>query len=161
MGDPTPRGDRAPTRRLVSRFAVVAVLVGVFMTWLADGPVRADGTQGSNNGWLAVIVALLAVVWLRWLERGSWIGVVGVLGSGLVIAWTALENWLDARALGASVRVGLLLVLAAGAVLTAVAVVRGVELARAELTHRSALPPASRPPRWRARSSSGRRTPPA
>ena len=138
MRDPTPRGDRAPTWRLVSRFAVVAVLVGVFMTWLADDPVRLDGTQGPNNGWLAVIVALLALVWLRWLERGSWIGVVGVLGSGLVIGWTALENWLDARAaLGASVGAGLLLVLAAGAALATVAVVRAVELARGEVRHRS------------------------
>ena len=122
----------------MGRFAVVAVLIGVFMTWLADDPVRVDGIQGPNNGWLAVIVALLALIWLRWLERGSWIGVVGVLGSGLVIGWTALENWLDGNAaLGASAGAGLLLVLAAGVALATLAAVRGVELARGELTHRS------------------------
>ena len=68
--------------RLASRIAVAAVLVGVFVTWLADGPVRLDGTQGPNNGWLAAIMAVLALPWLRMLERGSWLGVIGVLGAG-------------------------------------------------------------------------------
>jgi hypothetical protein len=137
MDGPT-RGIDAATWRLVCVVAVATAALGVFLTWLGDGPVRVAGTQGSNNGWLALILALLALVWLRWLERGSWIGVVGMLGSGLVIGWTALENWLDARAtFGASVGVGLLLVLAAGAVLATVAVVRGAELARGELRHRS------------------------
>ena len=121
----------------MGKLAVVAVLVGVFLTWLDDGPVRLDGTQGYNNGWLAVIVAALTLVWLPWLERGSWIGVAAVLGSGLVIGWTALENWLDAHAtFGASAGPGLLLVVAASVVLTTLAVVRGVELVRG-LTHRS------------------------
>lgn len=123
-------------RRLVCRIAVAAVLVGVFVTWVADGPVRLDGTQGPNNGWLAAIVAGLALLWIRML--GSWPGVIGVLGSGLVIGWTALENWLDARAvIGASPRLGLALVLAGSVTLTAVAVVQAVELAR-ELRHRGA-----------------------
>ncbi len=107
-------------------------------TWLADGPVRLDGTQGPNNGWLAAIMAVLALPWLRMLERGSWLGVIGVLGSGLVIGWTALENWLDARAtLDASAAPGLALVVAAGVVLTAAAVAQGVELARCALRHRA------------------------
>ena len=72
------------------------MLVGVFVTWVADGPVRLDGTQGPNNGWLAAIVAGLALFWIPMLR--SWPGVIGVLGAGLVIGWTALENWLDARA---------------------------------------------------------------
>ena len=118
------------------RVAVAAALVGVFVTWVADGPIRLDGTQGPNNGWLAVIVAVLALVWIRML--GSWPGVIGVLGSGLVIGWTALENWLDARAtIGASAAPGLLLILAASVVLTAVAAAQGVELARGGLRHRA------------------------
>ena len=93
-------------RRLVCRIAVAAVLVGVFVTWVADGPIRLDGTQGPNDGWLAAIVAGLALLWIRML--GSWPGVIGVLGSGLVIGWTALDDWLDARAvIGASPRLGL------------------------------------------------------
>jgi len=136
MSDPTPRGDGAARLRLVCRIAVAAVLVGVFATWVADGPVRLDGTQGPNNGWLALIVAALALLWIRML--GSWPGVIGVLGSGLVIGWTALENWLDARAvIGASPRLGLGLVLAGSVALTAVALVQAVDLAR-ELRHREA-----------------------
>jgi len=120
----------------VCRIAVAAVLVGVFVTWVADGPIRLDGTQGPNDGWLAAIVAGLALLWIRML--GSWPGVIGVLGSGLVIGWTALEDWLDARAvIGASPRLGLLLVLAGSAALTVVAIVQAVELAR-ELRHRGA-----------------------
>jgi hypothetical protein len=136
MSDLTPRGDDTARLRLVCRVAVVAVLLGVFVTWVADGPVRLDGTQGPNNGWLAAIVAGLALLWIRML--GSWPGVVGVLGSGLVIGWTALENWLDARAIiGASARPGLVLVLAGSVALTAVAGVQAVELARAALRHRA------------------------
>jgi len=123
-------------RRLVCRIAVAAVLVGVFVTWLADGPIRLDGTQGPNDGWLAAIVAGLALLWIRML--GSWPGVIGVLGSGLVIGWTALDDWLDGRAvIGASPRFGLALVLAGSVALTVVAIVRAVELAR-ELRHRAA-----------------------
>jgi hypothetical protein len=137
MSDLNPGGAAAARRRLAGKLAVVAVLFGAFLTWLDDGPVRLDGIQGPNNGWLAVLVAALTLVWLSWLERGSWIGVVGVLGSGLVIGWTALENWLDARAaFGASAAPGLLLVVAASAVLTALAVLRGLELFRGP-THRS------------------------
>ena len=118
------------------RIAVAAVLVGVFVTWVADGPVRLDGTQGPNDGWLAAIVAGLALLWIRML--GSWPGVIGVLGSGLVIGWTALQNWLDARAvIGASPRLGLVLVLAGSIALTAVAIVQAVELAQ-KLRHRAA-----------------------
>ena len=118
------------------RVAVALVVVGVFVTWVADGPVRLDGTQGPNNGWLAAILAWLALLWIRML--GSWPGVLGVLGSGLVIAWTALENWLDARAvIGASPRLGLALVLAGSVALTVVALVQAAELAR-ELRHREA-----------------------
>jgi hypothetical protein len=136
MSDPNPRGDREVERRFVCRIAVAAVLLGVFVAWVADGPVRLDGTQGPNNGWLALIVAGLALLWIRML--GSWPGVIGVLGSGLVIGWTALENWLDARAvIGASPRLGLALVLAGSVALTAVALVQAVQLAQ-ELRHRGA-----------------------
>jgi len=124
-------------RQLVGRAVVVAVLIGVFATWVADGPVKLDGTQGPNNGWLAAIIGALALLWLRML--GSWVGVIGVFGSGAVIVWTALENWLDARAtIDASARPGLVLVVAGGIALTAVSLVQAVELAREALRHRAA-----------------------
>ena len=108
--------------------------MGVFVTWVDDGPVRLDGSEGPNNGWLVVIVALLSLLWIRRLD--SWVGVVGVAGSGVVIAWTALESWLGARATtGASVALGLVLVVGAGAALVAVALVRAWEETR--LRHRS------------------------
>jgi hypothetical protein len=137
MSDPIAHRDREATWRLASRVAVVCILLGVFLTWVADGPVRLDGTQGPNNGWLAAIMAGLALLWIRML--GSWVGVIGVLGSGVVIFWTALENWLDSRAtIGASAAPGLVLVLGGSAVLTAAAVVRAVGLARGALRHRAA-----------------------
>jgi hypothetical protein len=136
MPDPIPSGDREARRRLVCRIGVATILVGVFVTWLADGPIRLDGTQGPNDGWLAAIVAGLALLWIRML--GSWPGVIGVLGSGLIIGWTALDDWLDARAvIGASPRLGLALVLAGSVTLMAVGIVQAVGLAQ-ELRHRGA-----------------------
>jgi hypothetical protein len=136
MSDPIAAGGGVATRRLVGRVAVAAALVGVFVTWFTDGPVRLDGTQGPNNGWLVAIMAVLALLWIRTLE--SWVGVIGVLGSGLLIAWTALENWLDSRAtIDAAAASGLVLVVGAGVILTAVALVQAVELARAALRHRA------------------------
>jgi hypothetical protein len=53
-----------------------------------------------------------------------------------VIAWTALESWLGVRATtGASVALGLVLVVAAGAVLVGVALARAWQ--ETELRHRS------------------------
>ena len=49
---------------------VASVLIGVFVTWVADGPVKFDGTQGPNNGWLAVIIAGLALLWIPCSARG-------------------------------------------------------------------------------------------
>jgi hypothetical protein len=119
-------------RRLVPWIAIAAVLVGVFSTWTVAGPVTLNGTQGPNNGWLIVILAAPALAWARMMERGSWVGVIGVLGAALVMCWTAVENWLDNReTLGASVGHGLLLVVAGGIALGATATVRGVELVQA------------------------------
>jgi hypothetical protein len=67
-----------------------------------------------------------AAGWTRSLLRGSRAAVVGVTGAAVVIAWTAAENWHDARqAADAAASYGLLLVigasvlLASGAILTA------------------------------------------
>jgi len=116
---------------LVTRVALAAVVVGVFCTWFTAGPVTLNGIEGPNNGWLCVLLAGPALLWARRMERDSWVGVVGVLACALVIAWTAAENWVDARrVLEAGVSYGLLLVLVAGVALAAAAVVRGVSLVR-------------------------------
>jgi hypothetical protein len=118
--------------RLACRIAVAVALVGVFVTWVGDESVRLDGTEGPNNGWLVFLVALLALVWIRLLD--SWVGVIGVAGSGVVIAWTAIESWLGVRATTeASAAFGLVLVVAAGVALLAVAVMRVWE--EAQLRH--------------------------
>ena len=103
----------------------------MFCTWLAEDRLTLSGIEGPNNGWLCVLLAGPAFLWARSMERGSWVGVVGVLAGALVIGWTATENWLDAsRVLDTRVSYGLLLVLAASVVLAAVAVVRAVSLLR-------------------------------
>ena len=122
----------AHPRRLVVWVAIAVLLMGVFSTWTVAGPVTLNGTEGPNNGWLIVILAVPALAWARLMERGSWIGVIGVLGAAVVMCWTAVESWLDNReVLAASVGHGLVLVVAASIVLGVAAVVRAVELVRA------------------------------
>jgi hypothetical protein len=117
--------------RVVVWTAIAAAAVGVFSTWTNDGPVSLNGTQGPNNGWLVLIVAAFALGWGRSMARGSWIGVVGMLGSSVVMGLTAVENWVDSReVLGATASYGLLLIVAASVALCLVAVVSGVELSR-------------------------------
>jgi uncharacterized membrane protein YhhN len=109
----------------VARAAVVAAVLGVLATWTSADGVRLDGVEGPNNGWLVLVLAVLALAWTRPLARGSRVGIVGVAGAGVAMAWTALESWLDGRAvLGASAGVGLLLVLAASVALVGAAVAR-------------------------------------
>ena len=127
----TPRDAGALAVRIAAWVAIAATVVGVFATWASDGPVTLNGTQGPNNGWLVLIVAAFALGWTRSMNRGSWVGVAGVLGASVVIAWTAIENWRDNHdVLGATASHGLLLVVAAGVVLAGTAVARGAELAR-------------------------------
>jgi hypothetical protein len=63
------------------------------------------------------------------MARGSWVGVIGVLGASVVMGWTAIQNWHDSRdVFGATASYGLLLVVAASVALAGAAVARGVEL---------------------------------
>lgn len=130
--------DEATRRRLrfaprvVASIALAAAAIGVFSTWTNDGPVSLNGTQGPNNGWLVLIVGGFALAWTRSFARGSWFAVTALLGAATVMAWTALENWLDNReVVGAQASYGLILVVAASVALAASAVMRGIEL-----THR-------------------------
>jgi hypothetical protein len=117
--------------QVVPPIAIAVAVVGVFCTWTNDGPVSLNGTQGPHDGWLVVIVAVPALFWARSLARGTWIGVIGILGSAAVMGWTALASWRDSRdVLGASVGYGLLLVLGASLALAAAGAARGLELLR-------------------------------
>ena len=115
------------TLRLGVRVGAVLAFCGVFVTWTKADPVSLDGMQGPNNGLLVLILAAFALGWTRALVRHAWVGVIGVLGSGLVIGWTALENHADNRdVIGGGVGIGFALVVVAGAVLVATAVAAGV-----------------------------------
>lgn len=117
--------------RPVCLVALAAVTVGVFLTWTSDGPVDLDGVQGPNDGWLVLILAAFALAWTGALGRGSWTGVVAVLGSALVMGWTAVGDWLDARDVsGASAGLGLVLVVLGSALLAAVTIRVAVDLIR-------------------------------
>ena len=123
--------SRSVVYGVVPRVAIAAILVGVFCTWLTQGRLTLNGSEGPNNGWLCVLLAGPALLWARRLERGTWTGVVGVLGCALVMGWTTAENWRDGRrVLDAGVSYGLLLVLVASVALAAVAVVRALSLLR-------------------------------
>ena len=107
--------------------AIAMAALGAFLPWSSDGPVRLDGTEGPNNGWLVLIVAALALTCVRSMARGSWVGVLGVLGAGLVIGWIAIGNWVDNRqVIDATVSYGLLIVVAASVALVCVAVTNGI-----------------------------------
>jgi hypothetical protein len=117
--------------QVVPPVAIAVAVVGVFCTWTNDGPVSLNGTQGPHDGWLVVIVAVPALLWARSLVRGTWVSVIGVVGSAVVMGWTALASWRDSReVIGASVGYGLLLVLGASVALAAAGVARGLELVR-------------------------------
>ena len=125
------RDPAALRRTTIARIAIAAAVIGVFLTWTTDEPVSLNGTQGPNNGWLAVIVAAFALGWTRSLRRGSWFGIAGVLGAATVIAWTAVENWHDNRdVMGASAAAGLVIVLAASVVLAGASLATAVRRTR-------------------------------
>jgi uncharacterized membrane protein YhhN len=111
--------------------AVAAAAVGVFVTWTSDDAVGLDGVEGPNNGWLVLIVAAFALAWIPSMTRGSWVGVVGVLGASLVMGWTAIESWLDGKDVsGASAGVGVFLVVVASVVLGGTAIGRAAQVTR-------------------------------
>ena len=130
--DATGPAARRSRTQAVAPIAIAVGVVGVFCTWTNDGPVSLNGIQGPNDGWLVVIVAVPALFFARSLAKGTWVGVVGALGSAAVMGWTAVASWRDNRdVVGASVGYGLLLVLGASLALAAAGVARGLELLHA------------------------------
>ena len=117
--------------RWIPTLAVGVAVLGAFVTWTSAGPVRLDGAESPNNGWLVVILGIFALGWTRLMARGSWVGVAGVLGAAIVMLWTAVEDWLGSRAVfDASAGLGVVLVVVAAVALAASAVIRGAELTR-------------------------------
>jgi cardiolipin synthase A/B len=127
-----------PGPRGVAAIAIAVAAFGVFGTWTSDGPVSLNGVQGPNDGWLIIVVLGIALGCLRSVARGWWFAVAAVAGVSVVVAWVAIEDWLENRAVfGAQVGYGLVLVLLASVALAGSAVMRGLELVEA----RRATPP--------------------
>src|SRR5687767_318647 len=52
--------------------AIAITIVGAWLPWSFDGPVRLGGLEGSHDGWLAVLSAAAAIATVRGLRRTSW-----------------------------------------------------------------------------------------
>jgi hypothetical protein len=122
LTEPARAGDRRIDAICLT--AILLAIVGVFGTWRSAGAVSLDGVQGPHNGWLVIIFALVALAGIGALSRGSWFGVVTVLGSAAVMIFTAVESVVDDGAvLGGSSGWGVWLTIAAAAVLAGAALV--------------------------------------
>jgi cardiolipin synthase len=109
----------------------VLAIAGVFGTWRNAGPVSLDGFEGPNNGWLVIIFALIALAGVRSTSRGSWLGIVTVLGGAGVVLFTAIENVVDDNSvLGGSSGWGVWLTIVASTVLAGAALVAAVRRLR-------------------------------
>ena len=105
------------------RIAIVLALVGVFGTWRSVGPVSLDGFEGPHNGWLVILFGLIALTGVRSLSRGSWFGVLDVLGCGVAMAFTAIESLVDdGDVLGGSSGWGVWLTIVASSLLVGTAI---------------------------------------
>jgi hypothetical protein len=124
---------RAVGRRAVaiSRIAIAAAIIGAFGTWRNTDAGSLDGLQGPHNGWLVVVFALIALSAVPAMSRGSWPALVAVLGSTVVMIFTAVENVVDdGSVLGGSSGWGVWLTLAASTLLAGAAVATVVERLR-------------------------------
>ena len=76
----------------ICRAAVLLAILGVLGTWRNAGAVSLDGLEGPHNGWLVIIFALISLAGVGALVRGSWLGIVTVLGCAVVMIVTAVRN---------------------------------------------------------------------
>ena len=52
--------------------STAVTIVGAWLPWSSDGPVRLGGLEGSHDGWLAVLAACAAIATVRGVRRQSW-----------------------------------------------------------------------------------------
>jgi hypothetical protein len=109
--------------------AIVLAIVGVFGTWRSASPVSLDGVEGPQNGWLVIVFGLIALAGVRAVSRGSWLGIVLVLGCAAVMVYAAVSSLAD-DTLGGSSGWGVWLTLVASAGLAALALAAAVERLR-------------------------------
>ena len=110
------------------RAAILLAFVGVFGTWRTSGPVSLNGFEGPHNGWLVIVFGLIALAGVGAAARGSWIGIVLVLGCAAAMGYGAATSLVDDGAvLGGSSGWGVWLTVAASAALAVTAVAAAVE----------------------------------
>jgi hypothetical protein len=103
----------------------------VFGTWRVAGAVSLNGLEGPHNGWLVIIFGLIALAGVRALARGSWFGIVTVLGAAAVMISTAVKDVVhDGSVLGGHSGRGLWLTVAASAVLAGAAILTAIRRIR-------------------------------
>lgn len=118
------------------RAAIVFAIVGVFGAWRNTGPVSLDGVEGPHNGWLVIIFGLIALAGVGALARGSWFGIVLVLGAAAVMIWPAVDAVAnDGSVLGGRSGWGVWLTVAASAGLAVTAVLAAVRRLRPGLDY--------------------------
>jgi hypothetical protein len=106
-----------------ARAAIVFAVAGVFGTWRSSGPVSLDGFQGPHNGWLVIVFGLIALLGVGPAARGSWVGILLVLGCGAAMTYGAVESLADdGSVLGGSSGWGVWLTTAASVALALAAV---------------------------------------
>jgi hypothetical protein len=111
--------------------AIMLAIVGVFGTWSSDAYVSLNGVEGSHNGWLVILFALMALCGVGSLARRGWLGVACVLEAGSIMLYTAISDLLDDRSVHAgSSGWGICLTIVMSGVLVAAAIVGAVERLR-------------------------------
>ena len=78
--------------RTACHAAILLAIVGVFGTWSTSGPVSLNGVEGSHNGWLVIIFALIALTGVRSLARLGWLGIAAVFEGGAVMLYTTISD---------------------------------------------------------------------
>ena len=78
--------------------AILLAIVGVFGTWRTAGPVSLNGLEGPHNGWMVIIFALISLAGVGAPSRGSWLGIVTVLGCAAAMIFARSRTLLDDNA---------------------------------------------------------------
>jgi hypothetical protein len=121
---------RFRNRRTACHAAILLAIVGVFGTWSTSGPVSLNGVEGSHNGWLVIIFALVALTGVRSLARGGWLGISAALDGGAIMLYTSVSDLVDHQALHWGSGWGIWLTIVMSGVLAALALYAGVERLR-------------------------------
>jgi len=91
LDEATDDGESTQSPTLASRwpgflaYGIAVTVVGAWTPWSTDGPVRLGGLEGSHDGWLALLAAVLAIATIRALRRRSWPGIVVSAICGLAV----------------------------------------------------------------------------